>query len=151
MKTMISMTDTSWRQPMWTSMMNRLPASITINVSTQSYAVKDNSLQYIYSDDIDEDGVDMLIDELARELIPPEREAFREAFSMKTLTRAWMDGRKGYAHFSQMGSGEKSMLRTDILFGQGVNDMVFELRFDVLNINVILPERVHGKSGHGKQ
>ena len=151
MKTMISMTDTSWRQPMWTSMMNRLPASITINVSTQSYAVKDNSLQYIYSDDIDEDGVDMLIDELARELILPEREAFREAFSMKTLKRAWKDGRKGYAHFSQMGSGEKSMLRTDVLFGQGGNDMVFELRFDVLNINVILPERVHGKSGHGKQ
>ena len=143
------MTDTSWRQPMWTAMMSRLPASITININTQSYAVKDNSLHYIYSDDIDEAGVDMLIDELARELIPPEREVFREAFSMKTLKRAWKDGRKGYAHFSRMGSGEKSMLRTDVLFGQGINDMVFELRFDVFDRNSPIPERVYGMSDHG--
>lgn len=144
-----AMPDTSWRQPMWTAMMNRLPASITINMGTKSYAVKDNSLQYIYSDDIDEAGVDILIDELTRELILPERKAFREAFSMKTLKRAWIDGKKGYVHYSQRGSGEKSMLRTDVLFGQGINDMVFELRFDVFDRNSPIPERVYGMSDHG--
>ena len=62
MKAMKTMPEVSWRQPMWTELMRRLPASITINMKTKSYAVKDNSLQYIYSDDIDEDDINEIDD-----------------------------------------------------------------------------------------
>ena len=150
MKTMTSMTDTSWRQPMWTALMSRLPASITINISTQSYVVKDNSLQYIYSDDIDADGVDELIAEVSRELTPGCRDEFKAMLSMNTLRRRWNEGRKGYTLLSQMGGRELVTIRTDVIFGQGVNDMIFELRFDVFDLNALLPERVYGMSAHGE-
>ena len=149
MKTMTSMTDTSWRQPMWTALMSRLPASITINMNTQSYAVKDNSLQYIYSDDIDVNRVNELIGEVARELTPGYRDEFKDMLSMNTLRYRWNEGRKGYILLAQMCGREAVMIRTDVIFGQGINDMVFERRFDVFELNALLPERVYGMSGHG--
>ena len=149
MRTMMNVPDTSWRQQMWTTIMNRLPASITINMGTQSYAVRDNSLRFIYSDDIDADGVNTLIGELARELTPRSRSEFKAMLCLNTLRRRWNDGRKGYTLLSQTGGREQVTIRTDVIFGQGVNDMIFELRFDVFDLNALLPEQVYGMSGHG--
>lgn len=135
---------------MWTGMMNRLPATITINMKTQSYAVRDNSLQFIYTDDIDEAGVDEMVQELAEQLNPASRREFREAFSMNRLKRAWNEEQKGYTLFSQMGGAGAITLRTDVIFGQGVRDMIMELRFELFDINALLPERVYRAEEYGE-
>lgn len=147
---MKQMIEERWRQPMWTGMMNRLPATITINMKTQSYAVRDNSLQFIYTDDIDEAGVDEMVQELAEQLNPASRREFREAFSMNRLKRAWNEERKGYTLFSQMGGAGAITLRTDVIFGQGVRDMIMELRFELFDINALLPERVYRAEEYGE-
>lgn len=136
--------DTSWRQPMWMGMMNHLPASIAINMKTKSYAVKDNSLQFIFSDDIDETDVDELVKEISAFLAPASRSEFCKALSMRTLKRAWKEERKGYTLLSQLGSGKDTpMLRTDVIFGQGTREMIIEFRFDLFDIHPLLPERVY--------
>ena len=147
---MKQMIEERWRQPMWTGMMNRLPATITINMKTQSYAVRDNSLQFIYTDDIDEAGVDEMVQELAEQLNPASRREFREAFSMNRLKRAWNEDRKGYTLFSQMGGAGAITLRTDVIFGQGVRDMIMELRFELFDINALLPERIYRVEEYGE-
>lgn len=128
---LMNMSDMNWRQPMWADILTRLPSSITINMNTQSYLVKDNSLRCIYADDIDEAGVDELIDELARELPSTCRAEFREAFSMKALKCKWSEGLDRFTLLSIMGSDEMFKLRTDAIFDYNSNYMVFELRFDV--------------------
>lgn len=147
---MKQMLEERWRQPMWTGMMSRLPATITINMKTQSYAVRDNSLQFIYTDDIDEAGVDDMMQELAEQLNFASRREFREAFSMKRLKQAWNEDRKGYTLFSQMGGAGAITLRTDAIFGQGVRDMVMEFRFDLFDINTLLPERIYRAEEYGE-
>ena len=146
MKAMKAITEHSWRQPMWTEMMKRLPASITINMKTKSYAVRDNSLKYIYSDDIEESQVDELVGELANELPDANRKEFRETFSMKKLKEAWNDGRKGYALVSQEGT---QMLRTDVVFGQGVHEMIVEFRFDIFDFNTMFLAGMRIANEHG--
>lgn len=141
---MRTMLETGWRQPMWMDMMNHLPASIAINMKTQSYAVKDNSLQFIYADDIDESGVDKLVNEIADQLVPANRREFCKALSMRELTRAWKEERRGYALLSQICGGKEPLtLRTDVVFGQGVREMIMEFRFELFDIHSLLPERVY--------
>lgn len=127
----MNMSDMNWRQPMWADLMTRLPSSITINMNTQSYLVKDNSLQCIYADDIDEAGVNVLIDELARELPSACRDEFRKNFSMKALKKNWSEGKDIYTRLSTVGTGEMFTLKTDVIFNHNSKHMVFELRFDV--------------------
>ena len=134
MRAMKAIPEASWRQPMWAEMMRRLPASITINMKTKSYAVKDNSLQYIYSDDIDANEVDGLIGELAEELPYTSRREFCNALSMEKMKRVWNEGREGYTLLSQM---DRQTLRTDVVFGQGVHEMIMELRFSIFDTNML--------------
>ena len=146
MKTARTMPEVSWRQPMWSDMMRRLPASITINMKTKSYAVRDNSLQYIYSDDIDEAGVDELIGELANELPYAGRREFCDTLSMKKMQQAWNEGREGYTLLSQM---DRHTLRTDVVFGQGVHEMIMELRFSIFDTNMLSLAGIRMADGYG--
>ena len=148
---MKAVTEGSWRQQLWSDMLARLPASITINVSKGSYTVRDNSLQFIYSGDIDEAGVDELIGELSMELFPAERNEFLQAFSMNELKNAWKDGCKGYTLHSKLRKAGEPMLRTDVLFGQGVWDMIVEFRFEQIDFNMLLSERARWAENVGSR
>ena len=146
MKAMKTMPEVSWRQPMWTELMRRLPASITISMKTKSYAVRDNSLQYIYSDDIDEHEVDSLIGELAEELPYSSRCEFCDALSMEKMKRAWKEGREGYTLLSQM---DRHTLRTDVVFGQSVHEMIMELRLSIFDTNTLFLAGIRMADEHG--
>jgi hypothetical protein len=121
----------SWRQPMWANLMRDLPASITINLKTRSYVVRDNTLQIIYADDLYESDIDILIEEIAEELHPRSRIDFINSFSTRTIIKAWNDDKKGYMLLSRMKSSEKKVIRTELVFEQSVRELIFELRFDI--------------------
>ena len=131
-----------WRQPMWDAMMNSLPATITINLKTQSYVVKDNSQKCIFADDIDESGVDEIIQELAEQLNFTSGCEFQEVFSMRRLMEAWNGDQKGYSLLSRMDGSEITILKTDVIFGQGSRELIAELRFDLFDGNSQLFARI---------
>ena len=131
-----------WRQPMWDAMLNSLPATITINLKTQSYVVRDNSLQCIFADDIDESGVDEIIQELAEQLNFTSGCEFQEVFSMRRLMEAWNGDQNGYSLLSRMDGSEITILKTDVIFGQGSREMIAELRFDLFDGNSQLFARI---------
>lgn len=123
-------------------MMRSLPATITINMKTRSYLVRDNAQQCIFADDIDEPGVDEMMQELAEQLSFESGCEFQEVFSMRQLKRAWNGGRKGYTLLSQMEGADVIMIKTDVTFGQDVKEMIMEFRFDLFNANSQLFERI---------
>lgn len=138
---MKAMGETGWRQPMWSEIMHRLPASVTVNLNTQSYAVTDHTQKIIYADDVEEKDVDTLIGEWALELRAESRGEFLKTFSMKNLKRAWEAGEKNIILLSEMPGARMNALRTDAVFSRGTWNMTVEFRFDCFDIRSLILER----------
>ena len=133
----------SWMQPVWTQMFQHLPASILVNLGSEYYCVRDNSLKSIFDWDIDADGFDDLIRGLAAELQPSCRADFIETLSYERVNREWKNGRHGYSLLSDLPDSKGKKLRTDVLFGQRTNEVIVEFRFDLVDIRYMLPERLY--------
>lgn len=133
----------SWRQRLWSSIMRDLPATVTINTRTRSYVVRDNTLKIIYADDLNECDIDELIEEIAIELDPCKRMEFVDTFSYQAIKNAWNSGKKGYMLLSRMDTTEMKILRTDLIFAQGVKGLIFELRFAIFDIALLMVDEYY--------
>lgn len=82
-----------WRMPMWTEMMNSLPAKVRIDLSSNSYAVTENRMRCVYADDLSEAEIDDLVYEWSLLFEPSFRRLFLKTLQWRAAQRLNRAGR----------------------------------------------------------
>ena len=83
-----------WRLELWNYMLDHIPAKVIMNLDVGYYSVIDNSNQYIYADDLDENIYDQIVKELGRILYSKGEETFYNMFCLDYVNERKQLGRQ---------------------------------------------------------
>ena len=120
-----------WRMELWNYMLDRIPAKVIMNLDVGFYSVIDNSDQYIYADDLDENIYDEIIREWGRILRPKDDETFYNMFCLNYVNERKRIRRQkiNSVVWRMYSSHVRNLLHVRLVFRRRNNESEMEFQF----------------------
>lgn len=122
-----------WRLRIWREMLRVPPARVIFDGEHQSYRVEDGSFRYIYSDDIEDDEINVIVKEWAEQMSGEDRQRFVQTFSLKKLIEAFEDQRREIRLITGLTGDSGERVLTGVRFGQRTRAMIVEFTFQIIH------------------